>query len=67
MAAIMTSQREIDKIVAECSEYWTATGVPRKTARDITAELTAHLYDSAAAGNSLATVIGPDVRGFAES
>lgn len=67
MAAVMTSQRDIDKIVAECSEYWTATGVPRKTARDMTAELTAHLYDSVAAGNAPATVIGPDVRGFAES
>jgi inner membrane protein len=67
MEVAMKHESNVESVVAECVAYWTSTGVPRKATRDMQAELTAHLHDAAGAGKTPSTVVGPDVRSFAES
>ncbi|VAW09728.1 hypothetical protein MNBD_ACTINO02-3049 [hydrothermal vent metagenome] len=67
MEVEMKHEADVETVVAECVTYWTSTAVPRRATKEMQAELTAHLRDAVAEGKTPSTVVGPDVRSFAES
>jgi membrane protein implicated in regulation of membrane protease activity len=58
---------DVVRIVADCERYWIETGVPRRAALDMKAELEQHLRLAEAEGKSSEAVVGPDLARFAES
>lgn len=61
------TDRSIDKTVAECARYWSDTGVPSERVVEMRDELTDHLTEAAAAGQSVDSVVGADLAVFAEA
>lgn len=59
--------REVERLVDACARYWTETGVPRRTVREMRLELAQHLNEAAAEGRQPAAVIGQDIGEFAEA
>ena len=66
MEARVTDRSGIDRIVADCEQYWLQTGVPRQAAADMKSELVAHMHEALDAGKGPETVIGNDLADFAE-
>jgi membrane protein implicated in regulation of membrane protease activity/DNA-binding ferritin-like protein (Dps family) len=57
----------IDRIVADCENYWLQTGVPRQAVSEMKAELVTYLDEALAEGKGIRSVVGDDLAGFAES
>lgn len=60
------SDRNVDRVVAECARYWSDTGVPRQRVAEMRDELADHLAEALAAGETVDTVIGGNLAAFAE-
>lgn len=57
----------IQQLVDACATYWLVHDVPWRTVNEMRLELTAHVQAAAQDGKAWQTVVGPDVRHFAES
>ncbi len=62
----MADRQRIDDVIAACERYWRSSGVSKDAVDEMTVELASHLEESAAAGRSVAEVVGPDLPAFAE-
>jgi membrane protein implicated in regulation of membrane protease activity len=67
MEVRVTDRSGIEQIVADCEQYWLATGVRRRVTSEMKAELSVHLHEALDAGKTMETVIGSDLPRFAES
>ncbi|MFE5944707.1 hypothetical protein ACWCQ0_47130 [Streptomyces massasporeus] len=56
-----------EHVLAVCRSNWEYRGIDDASAREMLAELTAHLEDAAAAGRTPEDVVGRDVKAFAAS
>jgi len=64
---VTVTDRNIDQIVSECARYWRDTGVPSERVGEMSDELTDHLTEATAAGQSVDSVVGTDLAVFAEA
>ena len=55
-----------DQAVDRCRTYWLGSGVDSDTASDMAIELRSHLQDAIAEGKSIESVVGSDLKTFAE-
>ena len=60
------TERSIEQTVAECARYWRDTGVPSDRVAEMRNELSDHLNEAVAAGQTVDSVVGPDLASFAE-
>jgi len=60
------TDRSADHIVAECTRYWRDTGVPSGQVSEMRDELADHLTQASSAGQTIDSVVGSDLSGFAE-
>ena len=67
MEVNVAESRTVEQIVAECTDYWTRTNVPKAAVAEMTAELESHLQEATAAGKSPESVVGKRVTDFAEA
>lgn len=63
----VTDRSGVDQMVADCEQYWLMTGVPRRVAAEMKAELSTHVHEALDAGKSIQTVVGNDLPAFAET
>ena len=59
-------REDIVKIAQQCERYWIDTSVPISTAREMRDELMSHLEAAVAEGKPAESVVGDDVKAFAE-
>jgi membrane protein implicated in regulation of membrane protease activity/DNA-binding ferritin-like protein (Dps family) len=64
---VNVTDRNVDQIVNECARYWRDTGVPSERVGEMRDELADHLTEATAAGQSVDSVVGPDLAVFAEA
>jgi len=62
----MPEQMSIDEVIKRCQAYWSATHVPSKAVKEMTAELRSHLAEASTAGKTPEAVIGSALNEFAE-
>ena len=60
------TDRSVDQTIAECARYWRDTGVPSDRVAEMRDELNDHLNEAVAAGQTVDSVVGPDLATFAE-
>ena len=63
----MVDQAGISRIVASCERYWREAGLSSGVIAVMTGQLEEHLREAAAAGRPLDSVVGKDLRDFAEA
>ena len=56
---------DVNRLVADCVRYWTESGVPKARVDEMRLELTHHLEEAVQEGRSAASVVGPNLGGFA--
>lgn len=59
-------REDIVKVAEQCERYWLETNVPDSNAREMRDELMSHLEAAVAEGKPAESVIGTDIKAFAE-
>jgi membrane protein implicated in regulation of membrane protease activity len=67
MEVRVTDRSGLDRIVADCEQYWLQTGVPRYVVAEMKVELTTHLLEALGEGKGPEAVVGSNLPDFAES
>jgi membrane protein implicated in regulation of membrane protease activity len=63
----MVDQAGTARIVTSCERYWREAGLSPGAISEMVSQLDHHLREAAAAGKPLDSVVGTDLRGFAEA
>jgi membrane protein implicated in regulation of membrane protease activity len=63
----MVDQAGTARIVTSCERYWREAGLSPGAISEMVSQLDHHLREAAAAGKPLDSVVGKDLRGFAEA
>lgn len=63
----MVDQAGTARIVTSCERYWREAGLSSGAISEMVSQLDHHLREAAAAGKPLDSVVGKDLRGFAEA